>query len=111
MRRRRWFWFGLPSFAVSNGRNSSRRLLRACRIGLSPWLWRRGQLRRWSRVTGLGYIGCDCIGRSDHGWLIAVASQSVMHRCSRNAIRPDGNVACDVVRTHCHVASGPASGD
>src|SRR4029434_9324701 len=54
LRWRRWFWFGLRGFAVSDRRSCSARLLRSCRIRLSPWLRCRGHLRRCSRVTGLG---------------------------------------------------------
>ena len=53
LRWRRWFWFGLRGFAVSDRRSCFRRLLRSCCISLPPWLWRRGHLRRCSRVTGL----------------------------------------------------------
>jgi hypothetical protein len=55
-------------------------------------LWLRGYLRRCSRVTGLGHVGFDCVCRSDHGWPVTVAAQSVMHRCGRNAIRTDCHV-------------------
>jgi hypothetical protein len=110
LRRWRWFWFGPRGFAVSDRRSCSVRLLRSRCISLSPWLRCRGHLRRCSRVTGRGHIGFDCICRSDHVWLVTVASQSVMHRRGRNAIRTDCHVACDMVRTHGHVASGSASG-
>jgi hypothetical protein len=59
-------------------------------------------------MTGLAYIGLDCIRRSDHGWFITMAAQSVMHRSSSNVIRTNGYVACDVVRTHGHVAGRSA---
>lgn len=93
LRRRRRFWFGLRGFAVSDRRSCSARLLRPCRISLSLWLRCRGHLRRCSRVIGLGHIGFD----SDHGWLVTVAPQSIMHRRGRNAIRTDCHVARHVI--------------
>ena len=57
----------------------------------------RGHLRRWSGVTGLSYIGFDCIRRSDHGWFVAVALKSIMYGRSRDVIRTDCHVACHVI--------------
>jgi hypothetical protein len=95
--RLRCSWFRLRRFAVRDRRIRFSRPLSSCRLGLSPWLWRRGHLRRWSGVTGLGYIGFDCIRRSDHGWFVAVALKSIMYGRSRDVIRTDCHVACHVI--------------
>jgi hypothetical protein len=97
LRRRGCPWLRLCRFAVSDRRSCFGRLLSCCLVSLSPWLWGRGYLCRWSRVTRLGHVGFDCIRCSDHGWLVTVALKSVMHRRGRNTIRTDGHITRHVV--------------
>ena len=61
-------------------------------------------------MTRLNDIRLYRVGRSDHGGLVAMPSQSVMDWRSRNAIRPNGNIARDMIGAHGDVASGSAAG-
>src|SRR4029078_9352435 len=107
----RWFWSGLGGFAVGDRRSRFLRLLRSCLHSLSLWLRFRRDLRRWSRVTRLGHVGLNGIRGSDHGRLLAVALESVMHWGGRHAIGTDCHVAGYVIRSLRDIASRSTSGE